>query len=214
MAVLVTACPHCGANDMTFTVRSDYPFKGQPSNQVALGSCNACDKPLTVQMRHLTAGSWTPSKQNGNLLKEGNLKLLGMWPTAEVIAAPENVPEKISRNYVEAAQSRQRGAWNVACAGYRRTMELALKAFAPDVEAWKLEKRIDKLAAEHRITKDMQDWAHELRLDGNEALHGDDDATEEMTDQMHHLTHFLLVYLYNLPYQIASARARRASEGS
>ena len=91
-------------------------------------------------------------------------------------------------------------------------MELALKAFAPDVEAWKLEKRIDKLAADHRITKDMQDWAHELRLDGNEALHGDEDATEEMTDQMHHLTHFLLVYLYNLPQQIAAARERRAGE--
>lgn len=88
-------------------------------------------------------------------------------------------------------------------------MELALKAFAPEIEAWKLEKRIDKLAAEHRITTDIQEWAHELRLDGNEALHGDEDATQEMTDQMHHLTHFLLIYLYTLPSQIAEAKQRR-----
>ena len=74
-----------------------------------------------------------------------------------------------------------------------------------------LEKRIDKLAAEHRITPDIQKWAHELRLDGNEALHGDEDATEEMVDQMHHLTYFLLTYLYTLPNQIEEVRARRAT---
>lgn len=91
-------------------------------------------------------------------------------------------------------------------------MELALKEFAPDVDAWKIEKRIDKLAAEHRITPAIQQWAHDLRLDGNEAVHGDEDATQEITDQMHHLTYFLLTYLYTLPKQIEESRARRNGE--
>lgn len=131
------------------------------------------------------------------------------WPRPINVEAPDAVPEKVARSYVEAAEARNRKSWNASCGMYRRTMELALKAFAPDVEAWKLEKRIDKLAGENRITKEIQEWAHELRLDGNEALHGDDDATEEMTEQMHHLAHFILVYLYTLPAQIQQAKARR-----
>lgn len=86
-------------------------------------------------------------------------------------------------------------------------MELALKGFAPDVEAWKLEKRIDKLAAEHRITPALQEWAHQLRLDGNEAIHGDGEADESLCNQMHELTRFLLIYLYSLPNQIEQAKS-------
>lgn len=90
-------------------------------------------------------------------------------------------------------------------------MELALKDFSPDIEAWKLEKRIDKMASENRITPEIQAWAHELRLDGNEALHGDGEATLDMTEQMHELCKFLLTYLYTLPAQVAAAQARRAN---
>lgn len=92
-------------------------------------------------------------------------------------------------------------------------MELALKAFSPDIEAWKIEKRIDRMAAEHRITRELQAWAHELRLDGNDAMHGDEEATEEMADQMHELCRFLLIYLYTLPLQVEGAKARRGEGG-
>lgn len=122
------------------------------------------------------------------------------------------MPEAVARSFREAAESRRRKNYNAACAMYRRAMEQGLKAFSPDVEAWKLERRIDKLAAEHRITPDLQAWAHSLRLDGNEALHGDADAAQEMSDQMHHLCWFLLIYLYTLPIQIAHAKDRRSAD--
>jgi hypothetical protein len=93
---------------------------------------------------------------------------------------------------------------------YRKAMELGLKAFSPDIEAWMIEKRIDKMAAQHRITPELQTWAHELRLDGNDALHGDGEATADMANQMHELCKFLLIYLYTLPQQVAEAQARRA----
>ncbi|MCO7642546.1 DUF4145 domain-containing protein [Pseudomonas sp. S 311-6] len=95
----------------------------------------------------------------------------------------------------------------------RRCMEVALKQFAPDVDAWKLEKRIDKLAAENRITPALQEWAHELRLDGNEALHGTGEASEELARRMERLTHFLLIYLYTLPEQVRLAREQREQGG-
>jgi len=36
--------------------------------------------------------------------------------------------------------------------------------------------RIDKAAADHVITKDMATWAHQVRLDGNDQRHADEDA--------------------------------------
>lgn len=150
---------------------------------------------------------------NADLLESREVHVLDVWPQPSVIDAPAHLPDKVLRAYMDAANARRVELWNPACGAYRRCMELALKAFAPDVEAWKIEKRIDKLAAEHRITPDLKTWAHELRLDGNEAVHGDEDATQEITDQMHHLTYFLLTYLYTLPKQVEAARTRR-TEGA
>jgi hypothetical protein len=209
MATLVLNCPHCSAQKMGFTCHGFYVFPGKPTDRVVSASCNACHLPVVAMLCNPNSHSWDPLKMTGDLLTHPALRVRTIWPMPIAVAAPDAVPQKVARTYIEAVEARQRRSWNAACGMYRRTMELALKAFAPEVEAWKLEKRIDKLANEHRITGDMQAWAHELRLDGNEALHGDEDATEEMTEQMHHLTHFLLVYLYTLPDQIQSARDRR-----
>ena len=65
------------------------------------------------------------------------------------------------------------------------------------------------MAAEHRITPELKTWAHELRLDGNDAMHGEEEATQQMVDQMHEFCKFLLIYLYTLPAQVKAAQARR-----
>lgn len=213
MAVFVTTCPHCGAQHMNFQLRGEYV---SPADlRYALASCAACFRPITVEVMRADGARNASNPLHpyeGDLLKSRQHHTMNIWPAYEQIDIPAAVPERVARNFVEAAESRRGTHWNAACASYRRCMEIALKQFAPEVEAWKLEKRIDKLAAEHRITPDIQKWAHELRLDGNEALHGDEDATQEMADQMHHLTYFLLTYLYTLPNQIEEVRARRAAE--
>lgn len=215
MSVLVMTCPHCNADNMTFNVRTDYAHKQQEKQRSAIAFCAKCDMPVVIKAEWIAQGyvpsDWRLHQMGGSLLDARELKVHGIWPAQPVIDAPQNLPEKVLRAYMDAANARRASLWNPACGAYRRCMELALKEFAPEVEAWKIEKRIDKLAAEHRITPDLKAWAHELRLDGNEAVHGDEDATQEITDQMHHLTYFLLTYLYTLPKQVEAARARRAN---
>lgn len=210
MPVFVTTCPHCGAKQMSFAYRGEYTAPGNIS--YAFASCSGCFRPISAEVFRSDGKPFTsyPLKDLlGDVLKSPAHKTQNIWPAFEKIDVPTSLPDRVARNFVEAAESRRGTHWNAACASYRRCMEIALKQFAPEVEAWKLEKRIDKLAAEHKITPDIQKWAHELRLDGNEALHGDEDATQEMADQMHHLTYFLLTYLYTLPNQIDEVRARR-----
>lgn len=215
MSVLVMTCPHCAAENMTFNVRADTSHKSEGGvTRSALALCAKCDKPVCItaswDARHgRPRNDWHLHSEEGNLLDLAHLTVRAIWPEPPLIDAPAHLPERVLRAYLDAARARRVQLWNPACSAYRRCMELALKEFAPDVEAWKIEKRIDKLAAEHRITRDIKEWAHELRLDGNEAVHGDEDATQEITDQMHHLTYFLLTYLYTLPQQVVNARERR-----
>jgi hypothetical protein len=210
MAVLVMQCPHCGAENMTFNVVSgvDNTRKGTSS---VFAQCSGCFEAVVTQFAYRQAGYGVRDllEYRGELVSHHASFIGNTYPTLPPIVAPDSTPDKVARSFIEATKSRRAQLWNAACGSYRRCMELALKEFAPEVEAWKLEKRIDRLAAEHRITPALQAWAHELRLDGNEALHGDDDATEEMTEQMHHLTYFLLTYLYTLPNQIEEVRVRR-----
>lgn len=216
MAVLVMTCPHCAADNMTFNVRADAAHKQFAKQRSALAFCAKCDMPVVVKAeregRTQLPHNWNLTGEEGCLLEQPHLTVHGVWPPSQTIDAPQHLPEKVLRSYMEAAKARRAELWNAACSSYRRCLELALKEFAPDVAARALMGRIDKLAAEHRITPALQAWAHDLRLDGNEAVHGDEEATEEVTSQMHHLTYFLLTYLYTLPQQIEAAQARRAQD--
>lgn len=214
MSVLVMTCPHCSADNMTFNVRTDAEHKLFPRHRSALAFCAKCDKPIVVMAtlkegpnRHMA--NWKLSSEDGALNEANHIRIDAVWPRQPVIDAPQNLPEKVLRAFMDAASARRASLWNPACGAYRRCMEIALKDLSPDIDAWKIEKRIDRMAAENRLTPAIQAWAHELRLDGNEAVHGVEDATQEMADQMHHLTYFLLTYLFTLPKQIEEARARR-----
>jgi hypothetical protein len=153
-----------------------------------------------------------PATYPGNLMgnTRGTFHVLNVFPGPIEIHIPKDIPEAVARTFKQAAESRRAGNFDAACGMYRKAMELGLKAFSPDIEEWKIQKRINKMAAEHRITPELKAWADELRLDGNKALHGDEEATAEMADQMDGLCTFLLTYLYTLPAQVAAAQARRA----
>lgn len=219
MTVLVLDCPHCGADHTSFNVVAAHARSNYQLNVMA--ECGRCCRPVSAvlhidlrltryeadQMQHRLL------QEKGDLCNWGAVRILeGPWPVRPAVLAPLHTPDLVAQAWVQAEKSRRAQLWDAACAMYRRCMEIALKEFAPEVQAWKLEKRIDKLASENRITPALKEWAHELRLDGNEALHAQAPATQELAEQMHGLCHFLLIYLYTLPEQVRQARATREGE--
>jgi len=169
--------------------------------------CPRCSGPVLLRIFNPNRHDF--SSRMGDLRELSGIYVDWIEPPPKTPAAPPYTPEAVAEYYVEACDSLHRQKWTSAASMLRKCMEVALREFAPDVEAWKLEKRIDKLAAEHRITPALKDWAHELRLDGNEALHDTVPATEELATRMERLTHFLLLYLYTLPKQVELAREER-----
>ena len=151
---------------MGFTGLGLHPVqKREQTDRHALASCNRCAGPLTAVLSTLRGEGWHSLHQTGDLLTNSHVRVEAVFPVAAPVDIPAHLPEAVAQTFREAAESRKRKAHNAACAMYRRAMEQGLKAFSPDVEAWKLERRIDTLAAQHRITPELQAWAHELRLD-------------------------------------------------
>ncbi|KUE88918.1 hypothetical protein ASL20_09865 [Cupriavidus necator] len=85
---------------------------------------------------------------------------------------------------------------------FRRAMEMGLKQFTPEIEAWKLEKRIDKLSAAGAITQELKSWAHKIRLEGNDAIHEVPKPSKEEAEELRLFTELLLMYLFTLPTRV------------
>ena len=135
--------------------------------------------------------------------------VLRTYPDPPQVAVPSHLPEPVAKAFKEGNEVLNTSP-AAARAMFRRALELGLKSLCPEVEAWKLEKRIDKLADQHLITPAIRDWAHRLRLDGNDAVHGLLDPEREDARAMQRLSYFVLIYVFTLPAQVAAASKQEA----
>ncbi len=74
--------------------------------------------------------------------------------------------------------------------------------------------RIDKAAEDHLITKDMAEWAHDVRLDANEERHADENAPLPDMDAAKRAVDFAVAlgqFMYVLPARVK--RGREAAKG-
>lgn len=199
MATLVHDCPHCGAGNSAFNVAYVSPHPSRTYHWNALAICPSCGDGIYILAASLDSDL---GRLQGNLRAMANVSLLKIEPFRKTVESPEHIPAGADRAFREGIACLAIGKATAAAAMFRRCLEIALKAHSPDVEAWKLEKRIDKLFSEGRITKDLQTWAHRVRLDGNDALHEAEEFTEESAAELMEFTRLLLIYLYTLPEKI------------
>jgi len=80
----------------------------------------------------------------------------------------------------------------------------------------KLVDQIDELYEKETITKDIRDWAHEIRLTGNIGAHPDKDGLQDVTsedaDELIKFMEEYLKYAYIMPAKVAEKRARKEAK--
>lgn len=214
MATFVIDCPHCRATSAAYAVVQGGPHPTKAHHWNLFGVCPACGDPACVTMASTTTPQ-NPNTQNTNVLALPGYRLIGVYPAVQRAVSPEHVPKVAADAYLEGTNCLQARMYTAAAAMFRRCLEVALKEFCPEVEAWKLEKRIDKLATERKITDDIKEWAHRVRLDGNDALHEKEQFTAESAAELMEFTRLLLTYLYTLPKKVRLAiEASTASDSA
>lgn len=154
---------------------------------------------------------WSASEWGGGL---HNFRVLP-WPIGKP-EAPEHWPSSIKRYWVQAHDTAASENWDAAALMARSALQQAVRDHG--AKGGSLKAEIDDLASRGVLPSHMRDWAHEVSLLANESAHPDDSeaVTPNQTDVSDILSFldFLLVYLYDLPHQIAEYRNRRDPSAS
>lgn len=141
----------------------------------------------------------------GNLQLVENISIINYYPNAANTDIPQCLPESVHKSFLEGVQTKNNQP-NAACAMFRRSLEISLKIVDPDSKARNLAERIEILSKNNQITPSLKEWAHKIRLDGNDAIHEIPDSSLFDAEQMYLFTKYVLIYLFTLPEQIKIAR--------
>jgi hypothetical protein len=118
---------------------------------------------------------------------------------------PEHLPERVGHLFRQAEDALRRRNWDSAGATYRKTLDVGTRLLDRTLSG-NLGPRIDQLAANSKITPDMKAWAHQIRLDGNDAAHDEDPFTEDEAKRLHEFTRLFLLYAFTLPGMLKVAQ--------
>lgn len=203
MPILVYDCPHCGAKQMTHTLwgsraRSDL------SLTYAGMQCQGC---RDVTIATLTQRYVSREKPESVSDIADSFNLLGVRPSPPVVGAPYGTPDAVAKRFVEAVKNFTDQRWNSAVGMFRSALDIATKHLAPDHANKPMAKRIDAMVTAHKLPAAMGEWAHQVRIEGNDALHDPDEFTEADAAPLHRFAQMFLVYAYEMPQRVIDARA-------
>jgi hypothetical protein len=128
------------------------------------------------------------------------------WP--DVATVPDTVTKRAREYLTQAMESASAGAVVLAAS--------AVDAMLKDkgYKDGNLYSRIDKAAADHLITPEMAEWAHEVRLDANDQRHADENAalpSKEEADKSIAFAQAVGQFLYVLPAMVKRGRKAPAT---
>jgi hypothetical protein len=133
-------------------------------------------------------------------------KLIQLWPEPPKPYCHISVPEKVRAAFAT-LQRTYRNPLNEAPSIIIGGCRLVLDVVIQDKGGvgHDLKTQIDSLADKGIVAGVLRDWAHQLRYVGNKAVH-ELEGTKEEADDLVKFLGFLLMYLYELPYEIDRAR--------
>jgi hypothetical protein len=172
---------------------------------VAFAQCGKCTMPVIaiVGMQNATLDHWV--KHGIDVLADYGCTLINVFPTPQKANAPAHVEPDVARIFLQAEAARQRKEFDTSGMAYRKTLDIALKKFDPKLGG-NLYDRIDALASRHDITAAMQEWAHQVRLIGNDAAHEDKEPKESDIEAIAAFAETLLKYLFTLPAEVEARK--------
>lgn len=138
-------------------------------------------------------------------------KIIKIYPDTLPRAVNELIPQDIKTDFEEALLCYSVGAYRGAAALARRTVQL----ICLDKGASKnknLHQQIDELFSSGVITKDIKEWAHEVRFLGNDAAHPNKNiVSQDDAKDILDLLESLCDVLYVAPAKAAERKQKRES---
>jgi hypothetical protein len=181
-------CPNCKKNTNLIS-RSSYAWPKAAYVAYEIGECNSCDYFMLIQ------------RTRGLITR--------ILPTPLPKSVDERIPEPIKTDFTEAYLCLSVGAYRGAAVMGRRALQnICLEKGAK--EGASLQTQIDWLFSEGIITKELKDWAHEVRYVGNDAAHPNKQlVTQNDAEDIINLLEQFADVLYIAPHIAAERRKIR-----
>ncbi len=213
MSVFKANCPHCGTRSVAFSVVYEhrahmYEHRTHTTTTNlwdTLAFCAQCSRSILA-----TFLLEDRNKPREFVATHDDVDPLEIYPSPRRTGAPEHTPTTVAEYYRQGIENLP-GNWTAAGIMFRKTLDIGLKAKFPSLKGT-LEKRIDKAAEQGGLTSDLAEWAHQVRLDGNDAAHEEEPSEEEVAKRLHAFTRLVLLYLFTLPEMLRKARVQAEEE--
>ncbi|NYD84332.1 DUF4145 domain-containing protein [Brucella intermedia] len=224
MAHIVVDCPHCGAqslgmNVFGFRIPTETVVEQFKSGYFILvaADCGKCSNPITARI--IPGGekfhSWGGFKSRAEeLLRDPlaaperfGMKARIVYTPPTQINIPAHLPPSVEKSLKMAETNfRLADMEEASAAMYRRAIDLAVKAIDPTGKG-DLINRINALSDKGILPGTMKDWAHQVRVIGNDGAHDIDGVTRNDLQAAQGFTDALLRYLFTLPREVEIRRA-------
>lgn len=228
MAFYVGRCNHCSTDKIRFEVLSFCYDQDNNHNHFFI-ACENCITPTVLKMKPKTSHIIDMLKKKTFPLKEQinisehfyNERILNT-PSNSLAKCPDHVPDNLKQVFDEAALCYSHSCY-IACASmFRLCLDITTKELLQEwIEAnqdsptppdssqkGKLYNRIEFLIERGVIPSDLKEYAHHIRLDGNDAAHDGSTQKEEAEDLLD-FSELFLERIYTIRKQLEIAQARR-----
>ncbi len=192
-------CPHCSSRSYFRPVATHIEASGgtqRPHKIVSAAQCESCKRFVLV----------VGSKQS----LQGIAVLESVFPLGSPNdAVDQNIPSEIAEDFREALRCEWIRAYKASVVMCRRAIQSS--AIALKAKGSKLIDQIDDLFKAGKITEPLKDFAHEVRLTGNDGAHPDKDGLADVTQQDSADTiEFTREYLHHVYVMPAKLKARKS----
>jgi hypothetical protein len=163
--------------------------------------CKWCYKNVTIELQ---AFNKHDKMFDFRYFRPEYFRIIDFYPKNVDLDVPDYLPETIELIYREGLICYNNRTFNACEIMMRKTLDIATKQLGGTNKF--LYNRINELAANNIITKDLADWAHVIRMIGNDGAHEEVFASEHETIQAVKFTELFLVYTFQLPRMLKERR--------
>lgn len=190
------------------TINSQLPYVQRSSetdlaNAFTTAFCPACNNPLMITFQYRlndlldAADGVDDESQLRAVLYNGTIRI---YPEPRLPDDSPHYPEKIRAVFTELQEDVQSGRTAPRIiAGCRSVLEVALRALG--YEKGNLLSRIELARQDGILTESMRNWAHRIRMEGNEAVH-ELEASDEQAKEFVAFLRLFLEVAFVLPERI------------
>lgn len=209
LMLLDGTCPHCLTENAYIKAIScqSLPPAGRHGRWSIIFQCHACSRLTIVEVTDSQPECSSPLSRISHSPHAVHLRNSHEWlirnqfPMNASIKAPDHTPDRIAAAFVEAQDNLKRGTLETSQLLCRKALDLATKELIGN-DNDTLFRRIENLAARNLITPQMAQWAHLVRIQGNESAHSDETSTEEEAQALLDFTETFLLYAFTLPEMV------------